>query len=342
MKWTTAAALLVMWGFATPGSAQQQDLMGLPSIPTRVSIGFLLLDMNSINEREETFEFEAILTLRWNDPRQAFDPVQAGVERKEFQGNYQFTEVYTGWWPQIIIGNGAEATDVDAQLLQIEPDGSMTYIEEFHAEVEAPLNLRAFPFDQQRLRLYLQVLGHDSDEVQLLSDPSRSGISTQLLNIAGWSIEGVHSEIVETQLFRDHRISQFVGLLHVSRQPFHLVALVIIPLTLLVMLTWSVFWMDDESLSDRINISFIGVLAVVAYQFIVQDAMPAISYFTLMDAFLISTLAIVGLSVAINLIVDKLNRANRRKLGDRVDHTCRWVFPLGFVALNGVFVLVFL
>jgi hypothetical protein len=108
------------------------------------------------------------------------------------------------------------------------------------------------------------------------------------------------------------------------------------------MLTWSVFWMDDESLSDRINISFIGVLAVVAYQFIVQDAMPAISYFTLMDAFLISTLAIVGLSVAINLIVDKLNRANRRKLGDRVDHTCRWVFPLGFVAVNGVFVLVFL
>ena len=113
----------------------------------------------------------------------------------------------------------------------------------------------------------------------------------------------------------------------------------VFPLSLLVVLTWSVFWMDEESLSDRINISFIGVLAVVAYQFIVQEAMPAISYFTLMDAFLVSTLAIIGLSVAINLVVDKLNRANLRELGDTVDYACRWIFPVAFVSVNGLFAI---
>jgi hypothetical protein len=339
MKWTAVALFVLIWGLAVPGNAQQEHLLGPPAIPTVVSIGFLLLDLNSINEREETFEFEAIVTLRWNDPRHAFDPVQAGVERKQFQGSFQFNETYTGWWPLIIVGNGAETTQVDVELLWIESDGSMTYIEKLHIEAEEPMDLRAFPFDQQSLRLYLQVLGHDSGEVQLVLDPNTNGISTQAMNIAGWTIEGVHSEISEAEIHPGYRISQFAGLLNVSREPFHLIALVVVPLTLLVTLTWSVFWMDKESVSDRINISFIGVLAVVAYQFVVQDAMPAISYFTLMDAFLISTLAIVGLGVAVNLIVDKLNQANRRELGDRVDYTCRWAFPLGFVVVNGIFAL---
>ena len=147
MKWATAASFALIWGIAAPGNAQQ-ELLGPPAKPTLVSIGCLLLDLNSINEKEETFECEALVTLRWNDSRQAFDPVQAGVERKQYQGSFQFNEVYTGWWPQIIIGNGAKAAEVDAELLWIEPDGSMTYIEELHMAAEEPLNLRAFPFDE--------------------------------------------------------------------------------------------------------------------------------------------------------------------------------------------------
>ena len=66
---------------------------------------FDLYDVNEINDEAETFEFTGVLTLKWNDPRQAFDPAVAGVNEKVFQGDYQFNELATGWYPQVILVN---------------------------------------------------------------------------------------------------------------------------------------------------------------------------------------------------------------------------------------------
>ena len=35
-------------------------------------------------------------------PRLAFDPKAEGTEKKIFQGEFQFNEIFTGWWPQQI------------------------------------------------------------------------------------------------------------------------------------------------------------------------------------------------------------------------------------------------
>ncbi|MEE2702618.1 MAG: hypothetical protein VX614_01215 [Myxococcota bacterium] len=328
--------LLFLLALPGPGAAVDLSLLRPPATPTVVSVGFVLVDLNEINERKETFEFETLVTLRWHDPRQAFDPSEAGVHEKYYEGAFHVAESYVGWWPQLGLENSAGTFERHGELLRIQPDGSMRYVYMLHATAEWPLELKAFPFDDQQLAVYMQVLGHNSEQIVLRELPAASGVVNQLMNIAGWKVEGISTTIEESDILHGYRVSQLVARIGLERRPFHLLALVVIPLTLLVMLTWSVFWMDEESLSDRINISFIGILSVVAYQFIIQDAMPAISYFTLMDAFLISTLVIVGLGVVVNLIVDKLNRADRRALGDRVDYTCRWAFPLAFVSVNAV------
>jgi hypothetical protein len=116
---------------------------------------------------------------------------------------------------------------------------------------------------------------------------------------------------------------------------------VVLPLVVLVLLTFTVFWMDRESLGDRMDISFIGILSVVAYQIVVSDHMPAIAYLTLMNGFLYSTYLLVTASVVVNLLVSKLDQAGRRATGNRVDVTCRWAFPLLFLGLNAISALYF-
>jgi hypothetical protein len=54
---------------------------------------------------------------------------------------------------------------------------------------------------------------------------------------------------------------------------------------ILIALSWAVFWMDRESLGDRMDISFIGILTVVAFQIVVSDQLPRISYFTIVSSF---------------------------------------------------------
>jgi hypothetical protein len=130
--------------------------------------------------------------------------------------------------------------------------------------------------------------------------------------------------------------------LDMARDPRHLLRVVILPLALLVFITFAVFWMDRESLGDRMDISFIGILSVVAYQIVMSDHMPPIAYFTLMNGFLYSAYLLLAAGVVVNLVVAKLDQSGRRELGNRIDRRCRWAFPALFLGLNAVNALVFL
>ena len=107
MRWASGLLLLLLLGAVGSGAAAEEFRLGPPAAPTPVSIGFMLLDINEINEKTETLEFESILTLSWRDPRQAFDPGEVGTAEKVYQGAYQFNEVFVGWFPQLTIVNGA-------------------------------------------------------------------------------------------------------------------------------------------------------------------------------------------------------------------------------------------
>jgi len=350
MRWQLLAlfcasiALIV----APAGASAEPFLLGPPDAdgPVTASLGFFLSDVNEVNEREETFEFEAILTLKWRDPRQAFDPGELGTDERTYQGNYQFSEVYNGWWPQLILANESGGYQSQAVLLRIAPDGTSTLVTEIHAVAEMPMELRRFPFDRQGFEAVFEVLGFGEDRVVLVPDPETTGGADQGVNIAQWELEGLgvasHRYAPVYEDGHDGALSQIVVTLEMARRPAHTLKIVVVPLTLLVLLTFSVFWMDRESLGDRMDISFIGLLTVVAYQIIVSDSMPNIAYFTLLTGFLYSTYLVLGVGVIANLIVSKLDQSDRRELGDRLDRTCRWAVPLGFLGANALSAAYFL
>jgi len=112
----------------------------------------------------------------------------------------------------------------------------------------------------------------------------------------------------------------------------------VVPLIVIVLLSFSVFWMDRSSLGDRINVSFIGILTGVAYQIVVSDLVPRISYSTLIHGFLNLSFILMCATVAINLIVGSLDQKGKSELGNRIDRRCRWIFPLVYFSLNGLMV----
>ena len=103
-----------------------------------------------------------------------------------------------------------------------------------------------------------------------------------------------------------------------------------LPLALIVTMSFSVFWMDRSSLGDRINVSFIGILTAVAYQIVMGDKLPRIAYVTVIHGFLSLSFATMCLTVLVNLTVGAMDKRKRFDLGDRIDYTCRWLFPLAY------------
>lgn len=321
-------------------SASYDSLNALPDSerPVVVTASFELRDINYVDDEAETFEFTGVLKLSWHDPRQAFNPVAEGFPEKMYQGDFQFNEVFTGWFPQAVLLNESGMYDKHGVVLRVLPDGTLTLRENVNATAKTDLNLRRYPFDKQRLEAVFEVLGFDSKEVVLRT---HTDAKDTLLNLAEtfrmpqWHLTGVSTVIAERRIGvgQETASSIFVVRMDLQRRSFFILRLVVLPVMVMVMLSWSVFWMEKSSLGDRASISFIGILTVVAYQMVLGEILPRISYITLMNGFLNISFFIMCASVIINLRVSLLDRQGRHADADRLDHRCQWIFPVIYFGL---------
>jgi hypothetical protein len=312
-----------------------ERLLGPPpgNGPAVVRASFHLNDINDIDDEEETFEFTGTLVLNWKDPRQAFDPAAAGVSEKVYQGNYQFDEISPAWYPQIALLNQSGMFETTAVTLRVRPDGGSTLVSTINAVAEADFSMRRYPFDRHRLEAVLGLPGFHQGEVRFEMEPATADTSAQ---ISQWTLNGITTSVRTAKspiAGLGEGASEFVVSLDVARESMFTLRLVVLPLAIIVMLSWSVFWMERSSLGDRISVSFVGILTAVAYQIVVGDLLPHVSYVTLMHGFLNLSLFMMSATVVINLYVGACDQSGKSQLGDMIDHRCRWIFPLSYVAL---------
>lgn len=315
-----------------PSQAEGVDerLMSMPPGPKPMVVhcGFDLWDINGINEEEETLEFVGTLTLEWVDPRQAFDPGEAGTAEKLYHGDFQFNEVSPGWYPQVYLANQSGGLEIGAILQRIHADGRCRLDMAITAVAEVDLNMRLYPFDHQKLDLHFALFGFSSDEVTLEATSASIGDRP----ISQWTMNGMRSSVRTTDASTGP-VSEMVVTLDLSRDAIFILRLVWLPLGLIVALSWTVFWMDRSSLGDRLNVSFVGVLTAVAYQLVIGDLLPHVSYFTLMHAFLNVSFFIMCAGAVLNLIAASHERTGRTDHGDLIDMRCRWIFPVAYLVL---------
>ena len=137
------------------------------------------------------------------------------------------------------------------------------------------------------------------------------------------------------------RTSVFVFETDVRRQGAFVIRLVIGPLLLVVILSWSVFWMDRASVGDRMSVSFVGLLTAVAYQIVLGDILPHISYLTAVNVFVNISFMTMCASIVVNLFVGEFNREGRAAEADALDNRCKRIFPIVYFSLIVVTILIF-
>ena len=225
----------------TPSATGEPFLTGPPKKagPVVVRASFHLRDINEIDDEAETFEFGGVLTLTWHDERQAFDPAEVGVDEKIFQGDYQFNEVFTGWFPEVILVNESGLYEKLGVVLRVQPDGTLTLVQALDAAAEADLELRRYPFDRQRLDAIFEVLGFVESDVVLQPDTEARSPSDDLFRAPQWALEDINTSTRDRQASYAGRTgvsSVFVVSMDVRRESFFMVRLVMFTLALIVML----------------------------------------------------------------------------------------------------------
>ncbi|WP_108682538.1 ligand-gated ion channel [Methyloceanibacter sp. wino2] len=337
--------LLLLLGPA-PAFAIDAGMPNPPASPTVVKVGIFLADIIDLDEMDETFQAELIILAEWMDPRLAFDAEEYGSDRKLFQGGFQFDEVFGGWWPSLIFLNEIGSGDLNALQIEVFSDGRVRAKEQRNVTLETPMKLHSFPFDSQVLEADMIAFGDTSREVVLEVHQGMLGASeeyaetNQRVNIAQWQLVNVDMTpfISKTRYYaEDAEVSGVKLAITLKRNPMNIIWKVLAPMVILVSLMWAVFWMDIHDLSDRLNVSFIGILTIVAYQFLIDGTMPRISYFTLTDTVVLYSFVIMCLTILESLVVVSLSRADQDTVARRVDATAQWLFPV--VYFSGLVVI---
>jgi hypothetical protein len=201
--------------------------------------------------------------------------------------------------------------------------------------------LQPFPFDTQTLEARMVAFGSDSGQVLLevnehmLGATEDHAMKNGQVNIAQWRLLNVDmvAALSDHRYYGDAKpISELLFTITLQRESASVVWKVILPLIILVLLMWAIFWMEVDNLSDRLNVAFIGILTIVAYQFLIEGSMPRISYFTFTDAVLLYSFVVMCLSVLESLALTTMCKAGHKAAAERVDHVARWAFPLIYFA----------
>jgi len=288
--------------------------------PTRVSVGIHMFDLSEINDVKQTLTWDFVVALTWTDPRLAvFAGCQVPLEKV--------------WSPQLDFFNSGRLFKRVSDQVDIGPNGKVRYLQRYLGPLATYHNLKEFPFDSHKFRIWLSSFQYDENEVQLFVDKKMTG-RRKLLNISDWAIKGVKGSVDRTfaeALGRFHSLYEFE--ISAERQTGYYLWKVMLPLCLIVFMSWAVFWISPAQFGPQIGLSATSMLTLIAFQFAMASILPKVSYFTILDKFITGSTILVFLALLESLSTTFLVASEHTKLALRIDNYCRIAFPLAFVIM---------
>lgn len=295
--------------------------------PTKVGYAVWIDDVTKIQSSEQVFSANFVLVLRWHDPQLA----HPGPGAKRFA----LDDI---WHPRFIIANEAEDTDRSLpEVADVAPDGTATYHQRIVGSFAQGLNLRAFPFDDDTFRIQFVVPGERPQDIQFEPDPTavaaglRDAVSrAETFTLQDWRVTSTTSRVQPFEATPQVQLAGFSVEFAAERLSHHFVIKVIIPLILIVMMSWAVFWIEPLDASTQMSVAVTAMLTLIAYQFVIDSDVPDLPYLTRLDAFILMSSVLVFLSLIEVLITTKFANRDRTDLARAIDRRCRWIFPVLF------------
>ena len=320
-----AISIQIAGGAEVPASIERP---AVEAGPTQVSVGIWMVDITNIDSAQQNFTADIAVVLRWKDARLAH--TGTGV------AHYALDQI---WTPRVSIAN--ETNSVVRKLsesAEVDPDGTVLYRQRYVGSFTQPLRLQSFPFDRQAFRIQFVAVRYQPNEVTFVPDQNwiRDGLRegagmSPSITLPDWTVEKWDAKAEVYALTPGLQYSGYAFEFTASRNVQHYILKVILPLVLIVMMSWSVFWTDPTNSNTQFSIAVTSMLTLIAYRYAVDSQLPRLPYMTRLDVFfLISTLLVFFslIEVLVTTILDNNQQIARAK---RIDRYCRVIVPVIFV-----------
>ena len=298
----------------------------------KVSIYLYLVDFARINLREESFDMAGYLDTSWTDPGLALKPDEARGRRRFRPGQI--------WAPALEFVNAAEQVNTEREGdLYVADDGRVSQRVRFSHRFQSRMDLKRFPFDSQTLTIVVSPFDPFAKDLELVVDPRKVG-QIEGASVTDWEIGAIDAGLDNDP--SDTEEQQFLFKVKVARRYTFYVWRVLLPMTLLVIASWTVFWFEPVNLQPQISTGLAILLSLVTFTYAIDFSLPKVAYLTFIDRYTLTSFAFVLLVIFTVSAIHLLVRSKGAEAAIKVQDRARVAFPVGFlVAVAGIAALSF-
>jgi len=326
MKHFLCLTSLLLFAVASPRPATATSIYPQPAAQAgdeavELNVAIHLLDLLRIDDAEQSAFVDFALWVSWHDESLA----SPGTPARFFRTNQI-------WVPNLQVMNSLTLTNRRVDVVEVDENGNAYYRRRLVGTISVPRDLTDFPVDEHRLQLSVVAAGMNRD-VEVVIDERLTG-QMESFSIQEWDVGPGRAEVSEFAAAGE----SFPMLSYeweVRRKLGYYIWKVIIPLAMVVMMSWVVFWLDPKQAGPQIGIAATSILTLIAYRFTLGFLVPRLSYLTRLDFFITGASMLVFAALLEALATVSLAE-ERPALARRIDVTSRWLFPLAFVVVTVV------
>ena len=305
-----------------------------------VIIGLSIDQIVNVDQQSETFSVVASLQLIWLEPELSFSPDSCGcsVKKMKLDDLISLANKDRIILPGFTIFNQQGNRWSQNQIVYLESSGRITYQERFTTTLQAPdFDFQNYPFDRQlfKVRVDLNVPTEifAFKEIDNPAEPLGEELGEE-----EWTVTKHYSTIEEIPFDDNLKKSRFTRTLEVRRHLNFYVFRIFMPLFLIISISWVIFFLKDYG--RQLEVASGNLLVFVAFNFAISNDLPRLGYLTLLDRIIITSFVCAAVVVLISVYQKRLQASGRMELADRIDNIVLISYPLIYITMICLEILV--
>ncbi|WP_447637325.1 hypothetical protein [Flavobacterium microcysteis] len=312
-----------------PKNIQASEIVKKNTAPIEVAVSIHLNKIYDINSVNQTYMIDGYLVLAWHDPN---------LEKKYCQKNDNKLVYENKAFPKDILVPSFEFINIlgDREIINrrliVNSDKNLIYNERFHGRFTTPMDFHKYPNDKQCFTIQLESFSMEKEDLVFVSpqlfpkvlDPSymeewnilekKDYVNEMMYNHLSANKKGESFSRCNFEIFAQRKIEYYLWK-------------VFLPIGLLVVASWLVFWVKD--FANQLNISFTLMLTMVTFNFFTSSLLPTLPYNTFIEIVIIS--GYISIFLTLVAIIFTYAYSKNKKTTVKINRFFQLFFPLLYI-----------
>lgn len=203
-------------------------------------------------------------------------------------------------------------------------------------------DLKTFPFDKQKLIFKIaNVSEFDEYAIDYKTYTARAldnYVKTGTLN--GWDIKGYE---IKNSIFKGPINENYSGIevsIEIERKTGYYVYKVILPILLILLVCWSVVWIEPEELESKLTITIVCLLSLIAYNFVIDKELPKLEYLTVLDWIILVSYVYATIPNFLSILLFKLYKKKDAYKIEKFTYLSKFYGPSSYLLLIFLIIII--